>query len=375
VHDAADTDPAEADLPPVRITDACTLGAADPTQMLVTTTDFATGSVTVIDIATKDVRADVAHASTDAIPFAHDGRAYLVNRFGHDFIDVLEPANWRSLGQHGLRMPDVQGTNPQAIAFDAEGLAYVPLMGSGSVAVMDLAEAPGKSLLATIDLGTFADPDGNPEPTLAVACGHVLLVAIARLDPSFVPVDFDAVVAIDMTTRTPLDFDPEVPGAQPLALLGTGLKQLRLDPRDSSGRTLLGLTSGIERIDLAAGEVAWEIDEQAFLQAGIEGSQHAQAFAVDQRGRAAYVAAYSSDFSQVQLYHAPLGDPAGAPTPILDGMYSVERSLEVVGTELWYGSSAMEDPGVWVYDVAALPPTLVAGPLATGLPPYAMAGM
>jgi len=46
----------------------CDVDIADPSRLLVTTTDFATGAVSVVDLASGVVDTDVAAATTDSVP-------------------------------------------------------------------------------------------------------------------------------------------------------------------------------------------------------------------------------------------------------------------------------------------------------------------
>jgi hypothetical protein len=152
------------------------------------------------------------------------------------------------------------------------------------------------------------------------------------------------------------------------------VRQLRRDPSDPQGLTLLGLSTGIERIELVSGRRRWVVAPDTMEQAGIGGRLQPQAFDVDDAGELAYVAAYDSDFSQVRLWRVSLredGTPA-MPEPFAEGFDSVERTLELVGTSLWYGSTRAGAPGLWRFDVSGELPRREAGPLATGLAPYSM---
>src|SRR5690606_547061 len=108
-----------------------------------------------------------------------------------------------------------------------------------------------------------------------------------------------------------LDLEPRTPGVDGLPLLGGWVRQLRRDPSDPHGRTLLGLSIGIERVELDTGRREWAVTPEVMAMAGIEGRLQPQAFDVDERGAVAYVAAYDADFSQVQLYRVGLdgGEP------------------------------------------------------------------
>jgi len=356
---------------------ACVLGPKEPTRLLLTTTDFSTGALTVVDPDALEVTPDVAVASTDAIPFVDPlgGRVVIANRFGLDYLDVWTEPGFDARGQFPVAA-DMGSANPHGVAFAPDGTAWVTTLGTSRLRRFDLARPPGSAEVETIELSAFADPDGNPEASLVVSCGRSVYVAVQRLDAAFSPVDVDMLVAIDPDEGLPVDLDAETPGGQGLALQGTWLRQLRTDPTDDTGRTLLGLTTGIERIDLDTRTVSWAAPQDAFARAGIGDVFLPQSFAVSADGTTAYVAAYVADFSEVQLYVVGLdGNAPTAPEPFASGLDSVERTLERIGDQLWFGSTRTTAPGLWVYDVSADPPRPIAGPLSTGLPPYSMVAL
>ena len=222
-----------------------------------------------------------------------------------------------------------------------------------------------------------------PEASLAVACGSTLFVSIDRIatDDGFNRAGGDALVAIDLTERTALDLDPDAEGAQAIETRGAWIKQLRVDPADPFA--LLALTEGIERVALGEGATTWAVPPGTFAAAGITHFQLPIAF--DVADDTAYVAAYgpadgeSPDcaadptpcFAQVRLFAGPL-DGSGPLVPFAGGFDAVDRTLEVVGDTLWFGSRRSGEPGLWVFDLTAEPPTVADGPLPTGLPPYSL---
>lgn len=361
----------------------CRVGADEPTRLVVTTTDFATGAITIVE-PDGTVRPDVAVGSPDAIPYPTPDGVAVVHRFGYDFVDVLDPSTWRSLGQHALEAADADSPNPHAIVFDDEGLGYVTLFGSASLLVLDPAAPPGEAVTDRIDLSPFADEDGRPEASLAVRCGDTLWVGVERLDVpgGYQRVDDDMMVAVDLRTRIPWDFDQDAEGGQGLPLRGAWLKQLRQHPTEST--SVLGLTSGIERIDLGALQSEWLVSPEAFAAAGIGHYQQPLSFDVDDAGERAWVAAYlpaaptdcsidpSACFDHAQLFEVDLTaaqpelEPFGAP------FQAVDRTVVRVGDTLWVGSRQSDAPGLYRYDLSTRPPTLLDGPLSTGLPPYSI---
>lgn len=351
----------------------CQLDVDDPSALVLTTTDFITGALTVVDLPRERVEPDIALGSSDAIPFALEDNVVVVHRYQHDRIDVLDPRDWSLVGQHGLRPSAAPSSNPHALTLASDGLAYVTLFAEPSLRVLDLSLPPDQAERGRIDLSGFADDDGNPEASLAVTCGDLVLVTAQRLDRGFNPVGTDLLIAVDPARGQALDLDPHEAAPQGLPLLGEWARQLRRDPTDADGLTLLALSRGIERIELASGQRHWAVPPPAFARAGIDGRLLPQAFDIDAEGARAYLAAYDPDFSQVRLYRVGLdGREPATPEPFAEGLDSVERSLELVGTRLWYGSTRADAPGLWLFDVGQEPPAVVRGPIPTGLPPYSM---
>lgn len=354
-------------------TGPCDLDPPAPSRLVLTTTDFVTGAITAVDLEDGSVEPDVAVGSTDAVPFGHDGRVIVLHRYQLDRVDVLDPESWSLVAQHAVPSKG-PSANPHAVAFDAEGHAWVTSFAEPTLLALDLARPPAAAEVARVDLSGFADADGNPEASLAVACGDLLLITAQRLDPTFVPHGPDVLVAIDPARAEPIDLDPGTAILDPLPLLGGWVRQLRRDPSDPEGRTLLALGTGLERIELRSGRRSWAVTPATMEEAGIGGRLQPQAFDVDEAGELAYLAAYDSDFSQVQLYRVslvPYGEPA-VPEPFAAGFDSVERTLELVGPSLWYGSTRSGAPGLWRFDVSGDVPRRVAGPISTGLAPYSM---
>lgn len=354
----------------------CDLDPPAPARLVVTTTDFVTGAITVVDLADGTVEPDVAVGSTDAIPFVHDGRVIVLHRYQLDRLDVLDPASWMLEAQHALPSAG-PSANPHGVAFDAAGLAWVTSFAEPTLRALDLASPPAAAEQARVELSGFADADGNPEASLAVACGDLVWITAQRLDPSYVPHGPDVLIAIDPARSEALDLAPETAEPDALPLLDGWIRQLRRDPADPEGRTLLALGSGIERIELRTGRRSWAVSPDAMAAAGIGGRLQPQAFDVDDAGRLAYLAAYDDDFSQVRLYRVSLhdeGEPA-VPEPFAEGFDSVERTLELVGSSLWYGSTRAGAPGLWRFDTSGDVPRSMAGPVSTGLPPYSMVAM
>ena len=177
------------------------------------TTDYATGTLSVVDLATRAVTCDVAMVSPDPFARWHDGLLYVVNRLGYDNVQVIAPAS----GYATLRQFSVgSGTNPQDIAFASPTKAYVSRLGSPDLLVVD----PGTgAATGAIPLGAWADADGNPEAAHMAVVGDLLFVALERLH-NFLPADTGLVVVVDMRADTVFDADPFTAGLQVVRLPG-----------------------------------------------------------------------------------------------------------------------------------------------------------
>lgn len=339
---------------------------ANGPHLIVTTTDFSTGAISLAAVDDRRVAPDVALGSTDAIPFFHDRFVYVVNRFNHDYIDVLDPqSDFASVSQHPVVAPHAASANPQSVAFCPDGTGVVPLFEAPTVQFFDFNLDPAGSLLASADLSVFAvadEQDHNPDLSLAIAHGDEVLVSAQRLDRTgfpWTPKGDEVLIRIDCTSRS-------VVGTE-ITLLGNGAKQHRPDPIDPADSVLI-LTSGIERVNLTTGDVSWAVDASLFAAADL-GRLDLQSFALH-GDETAYVAAYNDDF-QVDIWRVAL-DGAQTLDLVIGGLSSVDKTLEVIGDELWAGDTTPGHAGLRVFDLTVSPPQLAAGPLSTGLAPYSM---
>ncbi len=353
---------------------ACLGEPTDPTRLLVTTTDFATGGVSVVELAAFKARPDLAVGSTDARPRAAGDLALVLHRYGLDALDVLASDDLHLLAQRAIEAPgDAVSANPHDVVLAPDGLAYVTLFGAPEVQVWDLARPDAPVLAERVNIAAVADADGDPEAAEALLCGDVLFFFLDRVDREhgLVPADPTGhVAALDRRSGALYDFDPKAPGVQPLALRGQWARQWRLDPADPSGRTALILTTGVERLDLATGALTWAVAPERLAALGIDQLQLPQAFDLGPGDDHVYLAAYRPDFSEVAVYRADL-DLDTPLVEVLSGLQSVEQTLEVIGDVLYFGD---RNTGLRAWDLAEAPPRELPGsPLDLGLAPYAAA--
>ena len=165
-------------------------------SIFVVTTDYMTGSCSIMDMTTQNVSKNVCQISSDAISRYHDGKMYVVNRLGQDNIQILDPKNgFATINQFSVEA----GSNAQDIAF-ANGKLYVTRMEKNTVWVMN----PSGDKLGEIDLSVFAGPDGYTDPGMMAFDGRYIYVSIMRLDKknNYAPTDKSYVAIIDPRTDT-----------------------------------------------------------------------------------------------------------------------------------------------------------------------------
>jgi hypothetical protein len=331
-------------------------------QAFVVTSDFSTGGLSVIDLDTRKVGANVATVHADATLRVHDGLIYVVNRFGQDNIQIIDPArNFATLRQFSTG----NGSNPQDIAFAGARRAYVSRYGSSAVLVVD--RGSGRQLNA-ISLAAFADGDGLPEMARMALVGSYLFVACQRLT-NFAAVNASVVVVIDVRTDAIVDVDPGTPGVQAITL--TDRNPVTDLVYDAGSHTLLvgcagsfgALDGGIERIDPVALKDLGVVISEATLGGDIgdiawNGPGHSYAIVSDASFNASVVAWSAASGTTLGTVYAP-------------GGFSLPDCEVNVRGELYVCDNRFTAPGVRVFRAGA--DTLLAGPLDTGLPPSQIA--
>jgi hypothetical protein len=351
---------------------------ADPTHLIVTSTDFQTGAVGLVELARREVTPDLALASSDAVPIVDGERVFVVNRYGFDYIDELDPSAALALIHQFAITPASAETpaNPQALVLDPAGDAWVSLFGAG-----ELQQIQFPTLMATqprvvqaVDLREFADADGVPELGAVIGCGELLFVAALRIDRSrWAPADETLLIPLRVgEAPTLFDFDPATPGrADAIRLLGAGLTTWRRDP--DHAHAIVVLNSGLERVDLEHGVSEWIVPTEVFLDAGYPRLQ-LSSFDFDAQGRV-WISAATPDYSSFRLLRVDLEND-GEPALIveLEGLQSVTGALEIVGDEAWFADTTIGASGLRVFDLSGAGVVEVDGsPLPVGLPPMSLA--
>lgn len=334
--------------------------AALDSRAFVTTTDYTTGQLRRVDLDGPTVMPGAAGVCADTRLRWHGGRLWVIGRLGCDNLQVVDPATLTTVHQFSTG----NGSNPYDVAF-ANGHVYVACYGLASILILDPDTGAG---LGSISLSEFADSDGIPEADHMELYGPWLFVSCERLDRNhnFQPNNPALVAVVDTRADTVFDADPTLPGKQAIPLTGRNpVTPFVLDP--TSGRFLLGCAGRYQALD---GGIEWIDPVQmkslgyAITESALGGDVNAIAFSQPTRSYAIVSDVVSFNTSLVS-FNAATGARIGT---LLDtGEFSLsDIALDDRG-ELWAANLSFTTPGLYAW--RAGPDTLIAGPLATGLPP------
>ena len=182
------------------------------------TTDFSTFG-RVRNFALDDpwtVSGDLATIPGDPAGRYHEGLVYIVGRGGANLIQIYDPeAGFALVREFSIGA----GRNPQDIAFDSVGEAYVSCYDEAVLLRVDVTNG---IVMDTYDTSQFADADGLPETAWMLARGSRLYIASQKLDRNnwYAPTGPGALLVFDMVSETWVDMDSELAGIQPIALTG-----------------------------------------------------------------------------------------------------------------------------------------------------------
>ncbi|HTR96970.1 MAG TPA: FlgD immunoglobulin-like domain containing protein [Candidatus Acidoferrales bacterium] len=235
------------------------VAAAAETRAFLFQTDYTTGSLSTSTLSPRTPSCDVASVNNDASMRYYGGRLYVVNRFGGDNVQVIDPATGGTLLQFSVG----NGSNPHDIAFASATHAYVSRFDATDLWVVNPATG---AHTGTISLASFADADGLPEMDRLEMVGPLLFVSIERLNRNagYAPADTGLVAVVDTRADTLLDCDPARPGVQAIALtLRNPFTAFQWDP--ASDRLLIGCAGAFGALD---GGIEW-IDPVALKSAGV----------------------------------------------------------------------------------------------------------
>jgi DNA-binding beta-propeller fold protein YncE len=345
---------------------ALTLPASLPAYefAFITTTDYSTGSSSVIYLdGSYTTERNVESICSDAVARFYDGLVYVVNRWGCDNIQVLDPSDGFSTK---LQFSVGAGSDPHDIVFVSGTKAYVS---RGNETELLIVNPSTGSHLGTVDLSAFSDADGTPEMDCMILIGDLLFVSIQRLDRNdyWFPVSPSYLAVIDTRADTLYDCDTDTPGVQAVELTGTDpFGELHFDPYaglvyfTSVGRWGM-IDGGVERVDPSA------LESLGFLltESASGGDINDVVIFSPSIG---YAVVTDASFNNLLVRFDP---STGALTDTLyePGDY-VLADIEISpGGELFLCDRTATDPGIRIYD-ASTGGAIVGGTIDVGLPPF-----
>ena len=335
------------------------------TRAFVTCTDFSAGEMSVVQLSNRAVTPGVQPVHTDAVVRWYNGKVYVVNRAGQDNIQVMDPAlNYAVVGNHSTG----NGSNPYDIVFVSSTKAYIPRYNEQRLLVMN----PGTgATITTIDLSAFADADGIPEMARAIRVQRWLFVAVQRLDRNnfYAPTDSSQVVVIDTQTDQVVDADPAHPGVQGIVLpVQNPITDFSFDR--VSSRLLIGCSGALFALD---GGVA-AIDPVFFENLGLTISEAQLGGEITDiewmNATRSFAIVSDPSFNTRLIAWNDVTNTASAPI-FSPGGYSL---TDVAGNDLGelYVCHSNLGGAYGLYVFRASDGAFLAGPLDTGLPPYAI---
>lgn len=332
-------------------------GVSQPLAFVIAT-DFQTGSFGTVSLDEPRAVTPVSAArriNSDAVARTYGGLVYVVNRFGADNIQVLDPAqDFATI----LQCSTGAGSNPNDIAFVSATKAYVALFARAQLLIINPSAHSDCSdfVLGNIDLSAYADADGIPDMSQLAVDGEWLYVSLQRLT-NFVPAEPGAVVVIDTATDQVVKAI-ELTGMNPFA--------------QTKGLTLF---DG----ELLVGEVGvFGVNDGGIEQINLD-SQMAEGFVITE----AELGGDITDFVMVsaQLGYAILSEPDFTNTLVAfnPSTRSVTQTLISGGNlsdielddrgQLFLADRSLSKPGVRIFR-ASDGTELTAAPLDLGLPPF-----
>ncbi len=336
--------------------------------LLVSTTDFSTGSTSSLDPDTRAATPNVQAIYSDAVlrTSGVDGLIYVVNRGGADNIQVLDPCNGFSTVR---QFSTGNGSNPHDIVFYTASKAYVSRYDMTTVLIVNPQTG---ATLGTINLAPYADADGIPEMDQMFLAGNYLCVLLQRLDRNnyYTPSGTSTMVVIDPVTDTVVDMNPGAGGTQPVTLA-------RANPYSEINSRIAGANSVVYFsctgfFGLADGAVVGvdmaDVTSQSLIlnEAAAGGDVLDVEIVSDTRGYA--IVATPSFTTELIAFNPSTGAKIGA-TLYAPGGYDLnDCEPDDLGGVLLLGDRKPTAPGVRCYDLAT---GAARGSLIdVGLPPF-----
>jgi len=307
---------------------------------------------------------DLAVTPGDAVGREHDGLLYVVGRGGASVLQIHDPSAGMALvREFSLGV----GRNPQDIAFDTQGRAFVSCYDE---AVLLRVDVNAGTVVQTYSTAGFADADGLPETAWMLARGDRLFIACQKLyrPGGYAPSGPGTLLVFDMATGQWVDTDPVAAGVQPITLAGgnpyTRIEAVGVDGQERLRVGCVGaygpLDGGVDEIDpLALDSLGWVVTE---AQLGGDISAFVSTAAADIHAVVTAYGTFDTDLVRWQ------GGPGSTVVRAGDGFVFADLAWDG-GCQLYLADRTPFADGVRVFDACSGLP-LLASPIATGLPPF-----
>jgi hypothetical protein len=305
----------------------------------------------------------------DAVARSYHGLIYVINRWGCDNIQVLDPDDDFNTV---LQFSTGAGSNPQDICFVDDQRAFITRYEEADLWEVDPSTGEHTD---SIDLSPLADPDGTPEMHGLAIHGDRLFVGLQRLDRDnwWLPTPPSYLAVIDLTDNSLIDMDPVAPGIQGIALASLCPNSwIVTDPL--SGDLLVGQVGlygatdgGIERIDPETCESCGFVITEEELGGDLNTWTRSGGF----KGFAVVLA---QDWStKIEAFDFMTGQSLGTVTS--SGEYAYTHLLvDPPRRQLFVCDRTYTNPGIRIFDTAHHG-ELTESPIDVGLYPYWLLGM
>ncbi len=336
---------------------ALALPASAVETFWVVTTDYSNfGRLRAVDCSEPwAVSADLATIPGDAVARQHEGLVYVVGRGGANLLQVYNPAAGFAL-VHEFSLGS--GLNPQDIAFDTTGEAYVSCYDQAVLLRVDVAN---ETVVASYSTAAFADADGLPETSWMQVLDDKLYLTCQKLDRNnwYAPTGPGQLLVFDMAAEsftTPVDLVGADPYTQIEAVIVGGAQRLRVGCAGFFGLT----DGGIETIDPVTGtSLGYDVTEA-------ELGGDVTAFATTDEGRLHVLISNASFITSLRSYDLSTDQL----TVLATGSGYVHADVAFDGDfQIFVADRTAGASGLRVFDTDS-GAQLTSGVLPTGLPPF-----
>ncbi len=337
--------------------------AADRLAALVVTTDFESGSYSVIDVESRTVQRDIAAVHSDLAcrfdPVA--GAPFIIERFGADAVDVIDPAsNWKIAKQYSVGA----GSNPQDIVAVSPDRAYVARLGADS---LDVVRPKSGALLDRVDLSAFADADGIPEITRLHYRNDKIFALAARLE-NFHPTDKSAMLVIDGPLGT-VEAEITLSFLNPAGPLRYSEAVGKLVVIETGGFSSTGGTDALDGIVEYFDPDTYAVSGPIITAVALGGDIIDAIVVAPDKGYAIVERPLGDDYETALVRFNPKTGEASKTLSSAPNFAYPFIEVTPDGSELWLLDRTRTAPGIRIFDVET-DELLTETPIDVGLPPF-----